>query len=129
MNPYAWLSAFVLLLASLAGSFYAGVKYEAGVTAISQNKGLEAFAKRIKEVMDNDDKTNALNAALHEQLTRMQHAHLPACPGAIDTSGAAGLLRAAQDAAFEELQRGDDEDFARCDILNSDATRTNALIR
>jgi len=37
-----------------------------------------------------------------------------------------GLLYEAADTAFANLQRGDDEDFQRCDQLNIDATQVNA---
>jgi len=45
---------------------------------------------------------------------------------AADQNGRAELFYEAADAAFANLQRGDDEDFQRCDQLNIDAIEVNA---
>ena len=126
MNPYVLLGA---LLATASAAFYGGVQYEQAASTTAQRDVAVAYAGRIKEVVEQHDNDQTIIDTQHAQLVRMQHARLPKCPSSADQDGEAGILYGAADAAFEDLQSGDDEDFARCDQLNIDARRTNSALK
>jgi len=76
------------------------------------------------------DQLTINNLRDHNQRLRLDQI----CSSTVQQSGATGedpdrrtgVLSEAAEAAFAELQRGIDEDFARCDQLNIDARQVNA---
>jgi hypothetical protein len=85
-----------------------------------------------KTAEENHAKDQLIVNSLRNNIERLQLNKI--CSSALQESRAAsedpdratGLLSAAAEAAFTELQRGIDEDLARCDQLNIDARKINA---
>lgn len=86
---------------------------------------MNTHALMIKEADEQHDKDQTTLDTARTELNRLQHPNLPKCPSTGSQDVSAGILYAEQNAAFKELQRGDDEDFAKCDQLNIDAIRLN----
>jgi hypothetical protein len=129
INPWVIVGVLAALLLAAGGGYVKGLADNEATHVEAQRDGLLAYAERIKEVLENDETIAATNADLRNQLARMQHPHLPVCGSAGSEDVYGGLLYREKDAAFAELQRGDDEDFAKCDDLNREAIRTNALLK
>ncbi|HEY6021540.1 MAG TPA: hypothetical protein VIY48_17065 [Candidatus Paceibacterota bacterium] len=150
MNPYVKMAiaGSLFLLGALSSWYFTSDHYQK-VIAENQVAVDKAYQKQLEE----NQKLAAENAALRKsaeeehasnqlvindlshQLSRV-HIHIPNCSQVPGTSvpgqgedGKTWILSGKADAAFEELQRGDDEDFARCDQLNIDAIRLNASLK
>jgi len=139
VNPYAACATLILLVATHYFAYTAGqdnvhAKSDKAVIIEMENtqKEMTAYISKLQKAEDERDKQNDIIHHLTGDLARVRIKGIcgSTVPGlskaGTDQDGRAGLLSEKADRAFEELQRGDNADFARCDQLNIDAIRANA---
>lgn len=99
---------------------------------LANQQKLADYQKVVQQAEVEHEKQNDINSTLTEQLKRLRvnkicSSSLPGSTEAsLDQNGRAGLFSEKENRAFEQLQQGDNADFARCDKLNIDARLFNA---
>lgn len=88
-----------------------------------------AYAQRIVKAEGERDANQTIVDRIHAESRRVQ-VHFPVCPTTPDTRNqnrAAGLFSDGMDKSFARLQERTTELFKRCEELNLDAIKVNAV--
>ena len=101
----------------------------ANVQLLAENAALRKSAEEYRA--KNQLVVNGLTAQLNSLRIHFPSSSTVCADGTSgkDSNGRAGILSEETDTAFAELQRGDNEDFARCDQLNLDAIQANESVK
>ena len=127
MNLYAIIASLVLAISIGVGIYLKGRHDEAADSIESQRNGLLAYAERIKQGVEQNDKDRAVIDKLHNDVERLRNTvHIPTCTQ--DTNEAGRLLSVEVDRLFGEFQERIGGLVQECDQLNADAIRANSLI-
>ena len=127
MNLYAIIASLVLAISIGVGIYLKGRHDEAADSIESQRNGLLAYAERIKQGVEQNDKDRAVIDKLHNDVERLRNTvHIPTCTQ--DTNEAGRLLSVEVDRLFGEFQERIGGLVQECDQLNADAIRANSLM-
>ena len=114
------------ILAGLLAGWYFGYGWNEAKHVEHERDSLLAYAERIKQGVEQDDKNKARIAVLTADLNRVR-IHIPSCP-AKDSNGTSGMASARIDEYLAEAKRSIDSIGERCARLNADAIRANTLM-
>lgn len=145
MNPklVLWLGSVFAVFAVLFGTYQYGRHVEALVQGKARDKAiieqqeknrldLITYANGIIKAGADHDKNTRTIRNLSRELDGMR-VNFPTCPvsdtteAGTDSGGGSGILSNSVDALFERLQRRAGILIERCDTLNIDAIRRNAI--
>jgi hypothetical protein len=85
-----------------------------------------AYANRLTKAEGERDANQTVIDRLAAESHRVQ-IHIPVCPNAQNSDGTAGLLSKRVDESFRNLQERGTVLFERCEALNADAIKVNAV--
>ena len=127
MNLYAIIASLVLAISIGVGIYLKGRHDEAADSIESQRNGLLAYAERIKQGVEQNDKDRAVIDKLHNDVERLRNTiHIPTCTQGTNEAGR--LLSVEVDRLFGEFQERIGGLVQECDQLNADAIRANSLM-
>ena len=133
MTIWLRLAAVAAVIAALWGGYYLIEKhgYDRCLveTQAANLKLAIAYADRIvKAEGERDANQKTIDRLVIE--SRSLHIHFPVCPTAGDQNpdGTAGLLSKRVDESFRNLQERGTVLFERCEALNADAIKVNAVV-
>jgi outer membrane murein-binding lipoprotein Lpp len=127
MNPYAIIAALVLSICLAGGGYLKGRHDEASDAIETQRNGLLAYAERIKQGVEQNDKDRAVIDKLHNDVERLRNTvHIPTCTQ--DTNEAGRVLSVEVDRLFGQFQERISGLIEEADKLNIDAIRANSLM-
>ena len=127
MNPYAIIAALVLAIGIGSGGYLKGRHDEAADAIEKQRDGLLAYAERIKQGVEQNDKDRAVIDKLHNDVERLRNTiHIPTCTQGTNEAGR--IFSASVDRLFGQFQERIGGLIQECDDLNADAIRANSLM-
>ena len=127
MKLYAIIAALVLAISISAGIYLKGRNDEAADAVQRERDGLLAYAERIKQGVEQNDKDRAVIDKLHNDVERLRNTvHIPTCTQ--DTNEAGRIFSASVDRLFGEFQARISGLVQECDQLNAYAIRANSLM-
>ena len=128
MNPYAIIVALVLSICLAGGGYIKGRHDEAADAIEAQRNGLLAYAERIKQGVEQNDKDRAVIDKLHNDVERLRNTiHIPTC-STQGTNEAGRIFSASIDRLFGQFQERISGLVQECDQLNAYAIRANSLM-
>ena len=127
MNPYAIIAALVLFICLAGGGYLKGRHDEAADAIETQRNGLLAYAERIKQGVEQNDKDRIAIDNLHNDVERLRNTvHIPTCTQ--DTNEAGRVLSVEVDRLFGQFQERISGLVKECDDINASAIRANSLM-
>jgi hypothetical protein len=133
-SNYYKLIAGVLGIICLFVGFGLGM-YQWGASSAREEQAIKdrdiiiQYAEVIKKGIIQHDKDQVAVTRMSRKLSELQNIHIPlTCGSTADRSGGSELFSKRVDEAFNNLRKGGNLLFSKCDQLNIDAIRSNHAI-
>lgn len=137
-NPYVILAAVLIFIASVGGAYIKGGNDREndvrGELATHERDAIKTALTEYQAKVTKGDQQHAQDQATIARLSataRSLRTHFPTCdkqPQAVtDSNGGTGLVPSGVDESFERFKQRTEQIIERCERLNSDARRSNAL--